>query len=129
MLLAPFIARLRRKLWIWILFLTGAFFGALPDLFGAYGNIIEHDRWKLYVAAHSGSIGEILRYVPMYWLHLYVDSFTHATGKRWWVWNELLWVEAALWVVNLAVISWFVRIWRKNLPPPDRADDGLGKLT
>ncbi len=115
MMLAPFIARIRRKIWIWVLALAGAFFGALPDLFGAYGNLVRRDQWKLYMSAHAGHRGEILRYVPMYWLHLFVDSFTHGPGKRWWVWNERLWVEAALWVVNLAIIAWFVRIWEKNL--------------
>jgi hypothetical protein len=119
MLLAPFISRIRRKVWIWVLALAGAFFGALPDLFGAYGNLIRHDQWKLYTSAHAGPRGEILRYVPMYWLHLFVDSFTHGQGKRWWIWDELLWVEVALWMVNLAIIAWFVRIWRSNLPPPE----------
>ena len=116
MMLAPFIARIRRKVWIWALALAGAFFGALPDLFGAYGNMVRHDQWKLYISAHAGQRGEILRHIPMYWLHLFVDSFTHGAGKRWWVWNERLWVEIALWAVNLAIIAWFVRIWRNNLP-------------
>jgi hypothetical protein len=115
MLLAPFIATIRRKVWILVLVLAGAFFGALPDLFGAYGNLVRHDQWKLYISAHAGSWRRILRYVPMYWLHLSVDSFTHGPGKRWWIWNERLWVEIALWVVNLAIIAWFVRIWRNNL--------------
>ena len=116
MLLAPFIARIRRKIWIWVLALAGAFFGALPDIFGAYGNLVRHDQWKLYMSAHAGPRGHILRYVPMYWLHLFVDSFTHGPGKRWWIWNERLWVEVARWVVNLAIIAWFVRIWKRNLP-------------
>jgi|GEM_PF-2532677 len=120
LLLSPFIARLRKKVWVWAIFLTGAFFGALPDLFGAYGNLIRGDRWRLYVSAHSGRIGAILRYVPMYWLHLFVDSFTHGAGKRWWIWDERLWIEVTLWVVNLAVIAWFVRIWRNNLAPHDQ---------
>jgi hypothetical protein len=119
LLLAPFIARVRRKAWIRVLALTGAFFGALPDLFGAYGNLVRHDHWTLYIDAHAGPLGKILRYVPMYWLHLFVDSFTHGAGKRWWVWDERLWVEATLWGANLTVIAWFVRIWRKNLPPDE----------
>ena len=117
MMLAPFIARIRRKAWVWVLFLTGAFFGALPDLFGAYGNIIRGDRWKLYLAAHSGPIGEILRWVPMYWLHLTVDSFTHGPGKRWWIPEERLWIELALWGVNALIIAWFVRIYQRRRPP------------
>jgi hypothetical protein len=119
LLLAPFIARIRKKVWVWLLFLTGAFFGALPDLFGAFGNLVHHDRWKLYTAAHSGRWEEIFRYVPMYWLHLFIDSITHGPGKRWWVWHERLWIEAALWGVNFAVIAWFVRLWRRNLPPSE----------
>ena len=59
-LLSPFIARIRKKVWLWALFLTGAFFGALPDLFGAYGNIVRGDRWRLYVSAHSGRIGAVV---------------------------------------------------------------------
>src|SRR5512140_3367202 len=31
-LLGPFIHRIRRRTWIWVLALVGAFFGALPDL-------------------------------------------------------------------------------------------------
>jgi hypothetical protein len=116
LMIAPFIGRIRRKVWIWALALTGAFFGALPDLFGAYGNIVRHDQWKLYMSAHAGSMGQILRYIPMYWLHLFVDSFTHGPGKRWWIWNERLWIEVTLWAFNIAVIVWFTRIWRRNLP-------------
>jgi hypothetical protein len=115
LLLSPFIAWIRRKAWIRVLVLTGALFGALPDIIGAYGLFVHHDHWKLYNSAHSGQIEEILGYVPMYRLHLFVDSFTHGSGKRWWVWNEMLWVETALWGINLAVIAWFVRIWRRNL--------------
>jgi hypothetical protein len=119
MALAPFIARTRKKVWIWTLFLTGALVGALPDLIGAYGNLIRRDHWRFYNYAHAGPMGEILRYVPMYWLHLFVDSYTHGPGKRWWIWDERLWLEVALWGVNLAVIAWFVRIWRRNLPPAE----------
>ena len=115
MLLAPFITRIRRKVWIWVLALAGGFFGALPDLFGAYGNVVRHDHWRLYISAHGGRWGEILRFVPMYWLHLFIDSYTHGPGRRWWMWNERLWVELALWGVNLVIIAWFVRIWRRNL--------------
>ena len=115
LMIAPFIGRIRRKVWIWALALTGALFGALPDLFGAYGNLVRHDQWKLYMSAHAGSLEQILRYIPMYWLHLFVDSFTHGPGKRWWIWNERLWIEVALWVFNIAVIVWFTRIWRRNL--------------
>lgn len=114
MMLAPFIARLRKKSWLWTLGLTGAVFGALPDLVGAYGILFRDDRWSLYNVAHFGKLRAILKYVPMYWLHLKVDSYTHGTGRRWWVWDERLWVEVTLWVVNLSVIALYVWIWRRN---------------
>jgi hypothetical protein len=117
-MLAPFIARIRRRRWLWTLAGAGAFFGALPDIVGAYGNVVRHDHWRLYVSAHAGPLGEILRYVPMYWLHLFVDSFTHGPGRRWWVWDERLWVEVTLWMVNAAIIVLYVMIWRRTNRSP-----------
>ena len=120
LLLAPFIAWIRSRRWISVIVFTGALFGALPDIIGGYGLVIENDHWKLYNSAHSGQIEEVLRYVPMYRLHLFVDSLTHGPGKRWWEWNEMLWMEFALWGVNIAVIAWFVRVWRNNLRRTDQ---------
>jgi len=113
LLLAPFIARIRRRMWIWILALIGGSVGVLPDLIGAYGNFIKHDHWTLYRSAHRGAIAEILQYVPMYWLHLYTDRLTHGPGHRWWILSERLWMEVLFWVLNLAVIGIYVRIRRK----------------
>jgi len=115
LMLAPFIARIRKRTWLWILGGVGAFFGALPDIVGAYGLVVRDDQWRLYSVAHFGKLKQVLQYVPMYWLHLYVDSYTHGTGRRWWVWDERLWVEVSLWLVNAAVITLFVRIWKRNL--------------
>jgi len=114
LMLAPFIARIRKKFWIWVLGAVGAFFGALPDIVGAYGLVVRGDGWRLYNIAHFGRLKQVLQYVPMYWLHLYVDSYTHGAGRRWWAWDERLWLEVTLWVVNGAVIALFVRIWRRN---------------
>lgn len=114
LLLGPFIARIRRRTWLWILTLIGGFFGALPDLIGAYGNYIDHDHWALYRSAHSGAIANILQYVPMYWLHLRIDSISHGPNHRWWIMGERLWLEVLFWTVNFAVIGWYVKIWRRK---------------
>jgi hypothetical protein len=117
LLLGPFIARIRRRMWLWILALTGALFGALPDLIGAYGNFIRHDHWLLYQSSHHGAIANALQYVPMYWLHLHVDSMTHGAQERWWVFEERLWLEGVFWSVNVACMLWYVRIWKTKAPP------------
>jgi hypothetical protein len=114
LLLAPFFPRIRKRVWLWILCFIGAGFGSLPDLIGAYGNTVLHDHWMLYDQAHFGRLASILQYVPMYELHLLVDSFTHGQGKRWWIWDERLWVEILLWVVNGVVIWWMVTSWQKR---------------
>ena len=114
LLLAPFIKRIRRRSWIWILGFVGAFFGALPDLFGAYGNYVRHDHWALYISAHRGELKEIFQYVPMYWLHLYTDSLMHGEHHRWWRPEERLWMEVAFWILNCSLIWWYRVIWKKN---------------
>ncbi len=114
LLLGPFIARIRRRTWLWILALTGGFFGALPDLIGVYGRVIENDHWALYRSAHYGAIADILQYVPMYWLHLSVDNVTHGPEHRWWIMGERLWLELLFWSVNFVVIAWYMKIWKKN---------------
>ncbi len=115
LLLAPFLGLLKKKLWLWILVGVGAFFGALPDALGVWGTFIQHDHWRLYGSAHSGAIAHVLQYVPMYGLHLAVDSVTHDPGKRWWFWNERLWMDLLLWMVNLLLIFLYVKVWRWNM--------------
>lgn len=105
---------IRRKPWLWILVGLGVFFGTLPDLIGAYGNVIKHDHWTLYRNAHFGAIKDVLQYVPMYSLHLYLDTQMHGPGHRWWRWDERLWLEVLLWIVNLVIIGWMIRSWKKN---------------
>jgi hypothetical protein len=112
-MLAPFISRLRNRVWLWLLALIGAFLGALPDLLGAYGFLVEHDS-RLYLSAHSGSIKEVLQCIPMYGLHLYIDLLTHDQPKQWYGWNRRLWLDVLLWLVNIAVIYWFVKVWKRN---------------
>lgn len=99
---------------LWMLALIGALFGALPDLIGAYGNLILQDHWGLYHSAHHGSIAYALQYVPMYGLHLFIDSFAHGPGRRWWMWSERFWLEVLLWAVNIVVICWFFKVWKRN---------------
>ncbi len=114
LLVAPFLSRIRKQTWLWMLGLAGGVFGALPDLIGAYGNIIRHDHWSLYMSAHSGRIAGILRYIPMYGLHLFLDSLGHGPGRRWWLLQERFWLEATLWLANLLVLVWMVRVWRRR---------------
>ncbi len=114
LLLGPFISRIRRRIWLWILPLIGGFFGALPDLIGAYGNFIQHDHWALYHSSHHGAIAGVLQYVPMYWLHLRVDSITHGPSHRWWIMGERLWLEVVFWTINVVCIWWYVRVWKKR---------------
>jgi hypothetical protein len=115
LLVAPFVGRIRKKGLLWILGLVGGLFGALPDLIGGYGNLVDHDHYRLYVSAHRGSIEQVLQYVPMYGLHLVIDTLTHGPGRRWWVWNEGLWLELLLWLVNILIFWWLVQIWRKSV--------------
>lgn len=114
LLLTPFIRRIRTRTWLWILAFVGGFFGALPDLFGAYGNFVLHDHWTLYVSAHHGALKEVFQYVPMYWLHLYLDSLMHGEHHRWWKLDERLWLEIALWILNFFFVAWYMRIWKDN---------------
>ncbi|MBI5471575.1 MAG: hypothetical protein HY961_04445 [Ignavibacteriae bacterium] len=113
MVALPFLSRIKRRAWLWSLVGLGAFMGALPDLIGAHGNLIERDNWREYRVAHFGEISEVLKFVPMYGLHLYMDSLTHSVGHRWWKWNERLWLEASLWAINVLLIAWLVRTWRR----------------
>ncbi len=105
---------IRRRVWLWLLVGLGGFLGMVPDLIGAYGNIVYHDHWTLYRSAHFGPIKQALQYLPMYWLHLYLDSLMHGPGHRWWRIGERLWLEGFLWVVNVVVIVWLVKTWKRN---------------
>ena len=103
---------IKSKVLLWSIVALGVFFGTLPDLIGAYGNFIDHDHWTLYRNAHFGDIKQVLQYVPMYWLHLYLDTLMHGPGHRWWKYDERMWLEVTLWVINLLVIVWLIRTWR-----------------
>jgi len=109
MVLVPLIRKIHRRTLLWVLVGIGAFFGALPDLLGAFGVFILRDRWLLYNSAHGGAISNVLRYVPMYGLHLVIDNLTHELGRRWWVFDEGFWMEVSFWVVNALLIAWCVQ--------------------
>ena len=114
MMVAPFIARLRRRSVLILLVIAGGTLGVLPDLLGLYGFIFRHSQ-ELYNSAHIGPLRDRLAYIPMYALHLGVDSLTHDPDRQWYGWNVRVWLQVLLWVVNIAVIVWFVRIWKKKL--------------
>lgn len=114
MLLAPFISRLHRRLWVWVIAVVGAILGVLPDLLGGFGFILAHDEGELYRSAHWGAIKSVMQYVPMYWLHLFCDSYMHEPGRTWHGFHLRPTLEVLLWVANILLTVWFVRIWRRN---------------
>jgi hypothetical protein len=113
MMLAPFIGWVRRKAVLITLAVAGGVLGVLPDLIGVYGFIFapggEH-----YNSAHAGDLRDHLIYIPMYALHLAVDSLTHDPDRQWYGWNVRVWLQIVLWIVNIALVVWFIRIWKKN---------------
>lgn len=70
------------ELW-WILPAYSAFMSMLPDLIGAYGNIIRHDNWELYNRAHRGDIAKRFRWDGYYEGHLWIDGFFHKAEGGW----------------------------------------------
>ena len=114
MLLAPFISRIRKRVVLWSLAAVGGILGDLPDLIGLYGYFFKHDHGFLYGSSHHGAVKDVLQYIPMYALHLGVDSLTHAPGREWYGWNVRIWLQVIMWIVNVVLIMWFVRIWRRN---------------
>jgi hypothetical protein len=114
MLLAPFITRLRKKMVLFLLAVVGGILGVLPDLIGLYGFILRHDHGVLYESAHHGGVKDVLQYIPMYALHLAVDSLTHDPDRQWYGWNVRVWLQILLWMVNIAGTLWVVRIWKNK---------------
>jgi len=98
----------------WWLIFFGALIGALPDLIGIYGNYILYDNWNLYLSAHSGSIYNILRYTIIYTIHPYLDTFMHGEGKEWWIWNQRLWLEIVIILINAIGIYYFFK-WKAKI--------------
>ncbi len=117
MVLIPVLRWIRTRKYLWAVVLLGAVFGALPDIISAYGVLILRNGWTLYVNAHEGPIAHVLQYIPMYGLHLFVDSITHGVGKRWWVASERLWLEILFWVINAFLIAWAVSRLRTSSTP------------
>jgi hypothetical protein len=111
-LLAPFIAFIRRRTWILILVLIGGVLGDLPDIIGIYGYMVPHDNGVLYESAHRGEIAEVLQYLPMYWLHTRLDYLTH--DRHSYITRNWLWVEAVVWATNILIIWGFVSLWRRR---------------
>ena len=114
MLLAPFISRIHRKVHAWGFALVGAILGMLPDLIGLYGYVFLHDHGRIYNSAHSGAIKEIIQYIPMTWLHLFFDSFMHDPDRTWEGFYVRRSLQVLLWMVNIGLIVWFVRIFKRN---------------
>jgi hypothetical protein len=114
MLLAPFISRIRKKAVLLSLACMGGILGVLPDIIGLYGFVVRHDHGDLYYSAHHGAVKEMLQYIPMYSLHLGVDSLTHDPDRQWYGWNVRIWLQIVLWLVNGILICWFLGIWKQK---------------
>jgi hypothetical protein len=111
-LLSPFIAFVRRKVWIVTLVVIGALLGDLPDLLGIFGQYVLRDDGALYMSAHRGAIAETLQFLPMYWLHTRLDFFTHDRNS--YITRDWIWVEIVVWATNILIIWLFVRVWRRH---------------
>lgn len=112
MMLAPFIARIRKRIVLIALAAVGGVLGVLPDLLGLYGMIVQRSS-ALYDSAHHGPLRDHLILIPMYALHLGVDSLTHDPDRQWYGWNVRIWLQVLLWIVNITLIVWFARIWQR----------------
>ena len=128
MMLAPFIAWVRKKYILIALAVVGGVLGVLPDLLGLYGMIVRRSG-QIYDSAHIGMLRDHLHYIPMYALHLGVDSLTHDPDRQWYGWNVRVWLQIVLWIVNIVIIVWFYRIWKRNQPGELRITDGGGVPT
>jgi hypothetical protein len=114
-MVAPFISRLHKRVILWTLVCVGAVLGDLPDLLGVFGFFVRNDHGELYESAHIGPISKVLVFIPMYGLHLCLDSVMHEMERERNVFSEWLWLEVLMWVVNILLIYAFVRIWKKNV--------------
>jgi hypothetical protein len=92
----------------------GSAFRGLPDLLGLVGYTLVHDQGRLYQSAHSGSLKSVLQYVPMYWLHLFMDSYMHDPDRTWHGIYLRATLELLLWLMNIVLVVWFFRIWKRN---------------
>lgn len=94
-----------------ILYFANIFASLLPDLAGWLEKVHYNDksRWNWYKSLHRIDFNNFLVFIPGGLLHIWLDSFCHADGKRWWIWNERLWLEILGWIVTLVVAY---LIWR-----------------
>jgi len=115
MMIAPFISRIRKRIVLWSLVVVGGVLGDLPDIIGVYGYYFRNDHGELYDSAHIGAISKVLVFIPMYGLHLCLDSIMHAFEKEIKMSVEWLWLEVVMWTVNVLLVYAFVRLWKSNL--------------
>jgi hypothetical protein len=80
-----------------------AVIGTLPDVIGYAGNVVKGN-YEWYNKAHKD--WKWLRWLPPYGLHIWLDSFTHGPGKRWWV--ERIWAEILSWIIVITIIGIFL---------------------
>lgn len=81
---------------------AGVIAGSLNAIAGGLPDIPFNSGW--YEKAHAGQISKVMRWIPGWGLHLWIDKHTHGEGKRWWVWNERMWVEPVGWAMVVLII-------------------------
>lgn len=102
--------------------------GMSPDIIGWVARVIGDSRsWHVYNLAHDsenfayGCVAVIAislffgSVIPAfctfaYGLHLLLDWQTHGEGKRWWVWNERLYLEILSWVILITYLLYSYKI-------------------
>jgi hypothetical protein len=87
--------------------LAGALIGAEPDITGAMGRLMTGGFWDVHIEVHKVKLSNFRVFSPPALLHIWLDSFTHEWGQRWWVWNERLWVEVVGWIIT-AIAGYFL---------------------
>lgn len=46
-----------------------------------------------------------------YYLHVFLDRFTHTPGKEWWIWPNTMWIEILTWIL---IVSYFTYAYTQH---------------
>lgn len=86
---------------------SSAVMGAMPDLIGIVGLVVERS-WRFRNWAHGEELEtapawfrvlvKLMMLHPAYSTHIWMDSGMHAAGDRWWIWDEGLRFELLGWL-------------------------------
>lgn len=94
-------------------FIIGVFgiMGGINDILPAVENTSfnanKWTKWESYKKHHTYNK---LCIFPSYFLHIFLDSFTHGEGKRWWIVNERLSWEIVGIILSVLLITFLFSI-------------------